>query len=113
MLIFTSLFFNSRWQESLQQFFWAKSPSSSLISRRNPYHHTNLHTLNMPHTEPDSPSSSVQSSPNAPLRFLPLYILETLSPSKQVIPIISDSDSDEESAPLPTSYYASPSRPEK
>src|SRR5450759_1268016 len=69
----------------------------------------------MPHSDPDSPSSSVQSSPNAPRRFLPLHILKMLSPSKQVIPTVSDSDSesDDEFVPLPTSYYTSPSRPEK
>src|SRR5450759_3685747 len=63
----------------------------------------------------DSPSSSVESSPNAPRRFLPVHILNKLSPSKHVIPVVSDSycDSDEESLPLPTSYYTSPSRPEK
>src|SRR5450759_4939175 len=69
----------------------------------------------MPYSDPDSPSSSVQSSPNAPRRFLPLHILKTLSPSKQIIPTISDSDSEseDESVSLPTSYYTSPSRPEK
>src|SRR5450759_5639219 len=69
----------------------------------------------MPYSDPDSPSSSVQSSPNAPRRFLPLHILKTLLPSKQIIPTISDSDSEseDESVSLPTSYYTSPSRPEK
>ena len=63
----------------------------------------------------DSPTSSVESSPNAPRRFLPVHILNKLSPSKQVLPIVSDSecDSDDESVPLPTTYYTSPSRPEK
>ena len=67
----------------------------------------------MPHS--DSPSSSVESSPNAPRRFLPLHILKTLSPSKQAIPIVSDSnsDSEDESLPIQASYYTSPSRPEK
>src|SRR5450759_4835035 len=69
----------------------------------------------MPYSDPDSPSRSVQSSPNAPRRFLPLHILKTLSPSKQIIPTISDSDSEseDESVSLPTSYYTSPSRLEK
>src|SRR5450759_1026488 len=61
----------------------------------------------------DSPSSSVESSPNPTRRFLPLHILRKLSPSKQELPVVSDSDSDDESVPLPTSYYTSPSRPEK
>lgn len=66
-------------------------------------------------SESESHSSSVQSSPNAPRRFLPLHVLNTLSPSKQVIPIVSDSesDSDVESMSLPMSYYASPSKPGK
>src|SRR5450759_2832296 len=61
----------------------------------------------------DSPSSSEESSPNPTRRFLPLHILRKLSPSKQELPVVSDSDSDHESVPLPTSYYTSPSRPEK
>src|SRR5450759_1207431 len=65
----------------------------------------------MPHS--DSPESSVESSPNAPRRFLPSHLLQTLSPSKQVIPEVLDSESDDQSVPLPLSYYVSPSRPEK
>lgn len=69
----------------------------------------------MSQSDSDSPSSSVESSPNVPRRFLPLYLLKTLSPSKQALPVVSDSDhdSENESVPLPTSYYTSPSRPEK
>ena len=63
----------------------------------------------------DSPTSSVESSPNARRRFLPLHLLNKLSPSKQVLPVVSDSesDSDDQSIPIPTTYYTSPSRPEK
>src|SRR5450759_3889039 len=65
----------------------------------------------MPHS--DSPESSIESSPNAPHRFLPSHLLQTLSLSKQVIPEVSDSESDDQFVPLPLSYYVSPSRPEK
>src|SRR5450759_1185382 len=69
----------------------------------------------MSQSDSDSVTSSVKSSPNPPRRCLPLHILNQLSPSKQVLPIVSDSefDSDDQSVPLPTSYYTSPSRPEK
>lgn len=67
----------------------------------------------MSQSDSDSPTSSVESSPNVPRRFLPIHILRTLSPSKQVLPTVSDSESDDESVPVPASYYTSPSRPEK
>jgi len=60
----------------------------------------------------DSPESSVQSSPNAPCRLLPLHLLRTLPAT--AIPTISDSESDDDqSCQVPPSYYVSPRRPEK
>ncbi len=78
----------------------------------------------------DSPShrsgeSSVESSPNITRRFLPSHLRNTLPTSKQVIPVISDSDpksdSDSESGDdvvqtfgqPPAFYYVSPSKPQK
>lgn len=66
----------------------------------------------MSHAE--SPSSSVQSSPNVASRLLPLHLLPTAN--RGMIPTIveSDSDSDDESILIPaSSYYVSPRRPDK
>lgn len=95
--------------------FLPKSLSSSRILSRNPRDHSLIHPVKMSQSDSDSVTSSVKSSPNPPRRCLPLHILNQLSPSKQVLPIVSDSesDSDDQSVPLPTSYYTSPSRPEK
>lgn len=69
----------------------------------------------MTSSESDSPTSSVESSPNALPRCLPNHILKNLPPSQQFVRVISDSESDSDgsSRQEPSSYYVSPSKPDK
>lgn len=74
----------------------------------------------MSHSQTNSTSNSVESSPIAVPRCIPSRILKQLPLSQQIIPKMSDSESDQESLsdassipkPAPT-HYVSPSKPEK